>query len=92
MVNKKIFQFSCDLIWGYKVEIDLDDCDTINDIIFMAKASLDSFLETHNLLVLQEKIDKVEYHIHDILIKDIKNSQLNQHDKVHGYICGHCKH
>ena len=92
MVNKKIFQFSCDIIWGYKVEIDLDDCDTINDIIFMAKVSIDSFLETHNLLVLKEKVDKINYHIHDVSIEDIQNGSINNHDKVHGYICGHDSH
>ena len=92
MVNNKIFQFSCDHIWGYKVEIDLDDCDTNNDIIFMAKASVNSFLEVHNLLVLKEKVDKVNYHIHDVSIEDIKNSQLNHIDSVHGYICGHGNH
>ena len=91
MVNYKTFQFSCDLVWGYKVEIDLDDCDTIDDIIVMATASLNSFLEANNLLILQEKVNKVNYHIHDVTIQDVKNGPLNIHDKVHGYICGHFK-
>jgi hypothetical protein len=89
MVNNKIFQFSCDIMWGYKVEIDLDDCDTIDDVIMMATVSLNSFLEANNLLVLQEKVNKINYHIHDVTIEDIKNSPLNNNDKVHGYICGH---
>jgi hypothetical protein len=88
MVNKKIMQFSCDLMWGYKVEIDLDDCDTLDDIVVMAKASLYSFLESNNLQVLKEKIDIINYHIHDVSLQDIKNSSLNN-DNVHGYICGH---
>lgn len=87
MVNNKIFQFSCALMWGYKVEIDLDDCDTLDDIIIMAKASLNSFLEANNLLVLHEKVNKINYHIHNVTIQDVKNGPLNIHDKVHGYIC-----
>ena len=89
MVNNKIFQFSCDLIWGYRVEIDLDDCDTLDDIIMMATVSLNSFLEVNNLLVLQEKVNKKNYHIHDVTIDDIKNGPSNNHNQVHGYICGH---
>ena len=89
MVNNKIFQFSCDLMWGFKVEIDLDDCNNIDDIIFMARAIANSFLEAHNLIVLKEKIDKINYHIHDVSFEDIKNGPFNNYDKVHGYICGH---
>ena len=92
MVNNKIFQFSCDLMWGYRVEIDLDDCDTVDDIIMLATVSLNSFLEANNLLVLQEKVNKINYHIHDITIDDLKNGPLNNHDQVHGYICGHDAH
>ena len=89
MVNNKIFQFSCDFMWGYRVEIDLDDCDTLDDIIMMATVSLNSFLEANNLLVLQEKVNKINYHIHDVTIDNIKNGPLNNSDQVHGYICGH---
>ena len=92
MVNNKIFQFSCDLMWGYRVEIDLDDCDTLDDVIMMATVSLNSFLESNNLLVLQEKVNKINYHIHDVTIDELKNSQLNNHDQVCGYICGHDAH
>ena len=89
MVNKKIFQFSCDLMWGYKVEIDLDDCNNIDDIIIMATVSLNSFLEANNLLVLQKKVNKINYHIHDNTIEDIKKKSKYNNDQVHGYICGH---
>jgi len=76
-------------MWGYRVEIDLDDCDTLDDIIMMATVSLNSFLEANNLLVLQEKVNNINYHIHDVTIQDIKNSPLKKNDQVYGYICGH---
>jgi hypothetical protein len=92
MVNEKVFQFSCDILWGYRTEIDLDDCDTLDDIVVLAVASLSSFLEAHNLLVLQEKIQQINYHIHDYTIEQLKQQQSNAHDNVHGYICGHNGH
>ena len=86
MVNYKKFQFSCNLMWGYRVNIDLDDCGSNDDIVDFAVISLKSFLETNNLEILLEKVNELNYHIHDSF-EDILTR--NTIDGIHGYICSH---
>jgi|SaaInlStandDraft_6_1057023.scaffolds.fasta_scaffold40739_3 hypothetical protein len=90
MVNFKTFQFSCELIGGYRCNIDLDDCKSLDDILQMSVSLLKSFLLTNNLYFLLEKVESFKYHIHD-LFEDILNKETPS-DNIHGYICNHCEH
>ena len=63
MVNLKTFQFSCDLMWGYRVKIDLDDCTSNDDIVEYGVSLLRSFLDSNNLEVLLVRINELDYHI-----------------------------
>ena len=89
MVNKKIFQFSCDYMSGFKVEIDLDDCDNLQDVMNYARIYLQSFLDSNNLFVLKEKTNLINYHIHDYTFEQLRNLEYNNNEKLHGFICGH---
>ena len=89
MVNKKIFQFSCNYMSGFKVEVDLDDCSNIDDIVNYSKIFLKSFLESNNLFTIEEKTSKINYHIHDYTFDQLQNLQFNDTEKLHGFICGH---
>jgi len=89
MSNKRQFQFSCDLFWGYKINIDLDDCESIDDIIRIAIDNLSNFLNRNNLKVLQEKLQELHYHIHDYSFVDILMSQPTYSDESQFYICSH---
>lgn len=87
MVNFKIFQFSCDLMWGYRVKIDLDDCRSNDDIVEYGVSLLKSFLDSNNLEVLLMKINELNYHIHE-QFEDIVSRNTDS-GNIHGYICSH---
>ena len=87
MVNFKTFQFSCDVMWGYRVEIDLDECESNDDIVEYGITLLKSFLDFNNLVVLLEKVNTLNYHVHDSF-EDILTKDTSK-DNIHGYICSH---
>jgi len=87
MVNFKTFQFSCDLMWGYRVNIDLDDCRSNDDIVDYGVSLLKSFLDSNNLEVLLMKINELNYHIHE-QFEDIVSRNTDDNN-IHGYICSH---
>ncbi len=89
MSNIRPFQFSCALFLGYRAHIDLDLCDTLDDIINSATQNLRNFLKSNNLEVLCEKLDNFHYHIHDTTFVDILMSTPTP-GKVEFYICGQC--
>jgi len=74
-------------MWGYRTNIDLDDCNSLDDIVQMSVSLLKSFLHMHNLECLLEKINKLEYHIHDSF-ENLLNKDTTD-DNIHGYICSH---
>ena len=88
MVNFKTFQFSCDLMWGYRVKIDLDDCTSNDDIVEYGVSLLRSFLDSNNLEVLLIKINELDYHVHE-QFEDIISKNTNDSNNIHGYICSH---
>ena len=89
MVNKKIFQFSCDYV-GFKVEIDLNDCDNLHDVVKLWLLFVyNSFLDSNNLFVLKEKIKNINYHVHDYTFEELLVLEYNNNEKLHGFICGH---
>ena len=87
MVNLRTFQFSHDLFWGFKREIDLDEMESMQDCIDMMYIKLHNFLNFEDFEILIKKLEegRKNLHIHnrtfgDILISDVKETI---------YICDH---
>lgn len=84
MVNIKTFQFSDNIIWGFKVNIDMDLCDTNQDIISESKKQVFSFLDKYNLQLIKEKFNVTKYHIHkkfgDLFLKNDIDYICAMHD------------
>lgn len=85
MVNKKKLQFSCDIFWGFQVEIDFDDYDDLESIIDFAVISLFSFLQSNNLLTLIDKLkDKINIKKNEI--KELYNNNIDfNHNELMPY-------
>ena len=89
MKNIKKFQFSCKIFWGFQVDIDVNDCNNLEDIIEFAIVSLDSFLLSNNLINLIEKRRTIPYHIHTASFEELKTNNIKDDSEVDAYICGH---
>lgn len=87
MSNIRIFQFSCELFSGYKVSVDLDKVDNMNEVITYCVKNIRDFLKNNGLEVLVNKLDKINYHIHDTSFEDVLLSEPN--NKPQFYICNH---
>ena len=73
----------------HKVNVDLDECESLEDIIRIAINNLSNLLGRNNLKVLQEKLQELHYHIHDYSFVDILMSQPTYSDEPQFYICSH---
>ncbi len=87
MVNLRTFQFSHDLFWGFKRQIDLDEMESLQDCIDMMYIKLHDFLNREDFEILIKKLEESRQtlHIHDrtfvdILLADVKETI---------YICNH---
>ena len=91
MVNNRVFKFSCDIFDGYKIIIDLDECNTMQDIINIAIKKLDDLLKKNSLDSLLAKRRGIYYHIHGngTFANFLLNNNTQNSDGVHGFICGH---
>jgi len=89
MVNNRKIIISCDLFWGFTKIIDLDEIESIDDIVNNILHEFKSFLKEHNLLTLLDKlnsyINKNKYHIHGVTFEDILIS--NPEETI--YVCSH---
>ena len=81
------FQLSCPVFWGYNKYIDIERYNNLNDIIRNVLDSCEEFFKSNNLIDLYEffKSIKSSYHIHDVNMDTLINSQ---HEDVF-YICRH---
>lgn len=74
-------QLSCDLFWGYNVEIDLTNpgLQSKRDIINYILNSLRLELISKNMDILREKLDEkyYHYHIHGMNNDNINNDNMN---------------
>jgi len=87
MSNIRKFILSCDLFGGYKIDINIDECNDFDDIILLGINSLKKTLTKNNFEFLLDKLNKIKYHIHDFTFVDI----LMETDiTMIYYICGHC--
>ena len=80
MVNLRTFQFSHDLFWGFKRQIDLDEMESLQDCIDMMYIKLHDFLNREDLEILIKKLEgsRQTLHIHDKTFGNILISDINE--------------
>ena len=78
-------QLSCPVFWGYNKYIDIEKYNNVDDILKQVLDSCEDFFKEHNLMDMYEyfKTIKPAYHIHDLTLEMIHNS--NPDDVF--YIC-----
>jgi len=81
------FQISCPVFWGYNKNVDVDNYNSIEDILKEVLDSCEVFFKSNNLIDMYEyfKTIKSDYHIHDFTLEMMHNS--NPDDVF--YICRH---
>ena len=84
MVNLRTFIISDELFSGFECAVDLDEVDTIEEIIAIVINKLSILFKNVKLEILSDKISKTNFHIHDFSFTEIL---LN--DDIY-YICNHC--
>ena len=82
MVHEKLFQVSDNVIWGYQFKVDLDECNTLEDVIKECTDKIAKFLDQHNLQILKERFKNNTYRIHSSF-EEVLLSKETQ------YICSH---
>lgn len=77
-------QISAQLFSGfqYKIPTDLLKNMSNDEVIKETKIYMKNFFDTHNLWILKDKVDELEFHIHDDLEKLDETKIL--------YLCDHC--
>jgi len=86
MVNYRCFSISDELFSGFKKQVDLDEINTLQDIINEVNDDLMALLKNNNLDSLENNLTKKAFHIHGYTFVDILQSDPN---KLF-YICSHC--
>ena len=81
--NISTFIASSNLFSGFKVNIDLNYCDSFQDIINIFNKELEYILTKNNFEILLEKFKLLNFHIHSFTFEDIL---ISKSDKVF-YIC-----
>ena len=69
--NIRKFIASSELFSGFEVYIDLNYCNSLDDIVNTFYDDLHNFLNSHNLVVLVNKVKLCRFHIHGFTIEDI---------------------
>ena len=64
MTNIRTFQISDDLFWGYNKDIDLDQYESVDEVIKHLVSCLTSDLVSVNLIALAEKLGSVKADFH----------------------------
>lgn len=84
-MNFRKFIFSDDIFSYFECMIDLDELDSMEDIVHEATHILKSKLQELKMNCLISKLDTKKFHIHDKTFESILLSEPNQ---IY-YICGH---
>jgi hypothetical protein len=84
--NIRKFVASSELFSGYEVNIDLNYCNSLDDIVNTFYDNLHSFLESYNLVQLVNKVKQCKFHIHSFTFEDIILADKNNLY----YVCDHC--
>ena len=84
--NVRQFVASSELFSGYEVMIDLNECNSIDDIVNTFYDNLYNCLTLHKFSILLEEVKECKFHIHSYTFEDILTSA---EDNVF-YVCDHC--
>ena len=82
----RTFIASSRLFSGFKVDIDIQYIDTLEDIVKIFVNELRKVLAINNLEALLEECVEVKFHIHSHTLPDILTSNK---DEIF-YVCNHC--
>ena len=72
----RIFEASCETFSGFQVNINITKIDTIDDIIKIFTKKLGNVLELNNLVLLKEKLNNINFHIHMATINHLKKKYI----------------
>jgi len=90
-MSVRTFQISSKLFWGFKVNLNINEFFSNEQIVNTVISMLRNILTTNNLIDLLESLDggnnkqKMDFHIHDKSYVDILNSKS---DEIF-YVCCH---
>lgn len=87
MVNLRTVAISDTDFSHFQTTVDLDDVESIEDIILTVTDRLKNMLANNNLVSLSDRVDRRTWHVHDYTIVDMLTD--NNVDKVY-YVCSHC--
>ena len=85
MVNNRNFALSAELFSHFKTQVDIDETDSLEEIIVIVVEKLRSILKKHNLVELSDKLDLCNFHTHDYTFEDV----LLSNPEKEFYICDH---
>lgn len=83
MVHWREFEFSSELFGGFRCRVDLDECDTLDDVVRSAVAALQRSLE--RLPQLARRAEAASFAIHTVSLAELLLSQGGKN-----YICEGC--
>ena len=84
--NIRKFIASSDLFSGYEVSIDLNYCNSLDDIVNSFYDNLQNCLTLNKFVVLLDELKDCRFHIHTYTLEDII---LSDKESIF-YICDHC--
>jgi len=87
MVNLRTVALSDTDFSDFQTKVDLDEVDSIEDVISYVTNQLKSILTENNLVSLSERVDRHAWHVHDYTIVDMLTD--DDVDRVY-YVCSHC--
>ena len=79
----KKFVLSSSLFSYYEKDIDVNEVESIDEIILLVVTALDDLLKKNNLVLLSEELQKCKFHIHGFTFDDIKKESTS----AKFYIC-----
>jgi len=80
------FSISCEYFSGFTKNINIEEFDSLDEIIVSVVSSLESILIESNLEMLVKKLRTLNFHVHDYNFLDV----LTSADNRVFYICSHC--
>jgi len=87
MSSNRKFTISCQYFSGFTKNIDIEDYNSIEEIVTSIVSSLETILFENNLESLLIKFKSLKFHVHDYNFFDVlTNTDSN---RVF-YICSHC--
>ena len=83
---KRVFIASSELFSGFKVEMDVRNIDTLDDIVIKFTDNLKKVLKEYNFEILHDSVNVKKFHIHSHTLEDIL---VSNKDEIF-YVCDHC--